>query len=428
MRRIRKFLARRGTWSRAVALLLLAGCLPGAGCFSAAPAEAVPAPRTPPPAATNAPPAAPAAPAPEPAPVKMPEPKPWSVSYTKDSARAIVDGVTVFLGKPSQPNTKTGVLQPSALDRRYTLAPLQRGRTTPLTTSRPIRICLDAGHGGQDVGASSPDGRTHEKTITLDIARRVERLLRKDGFEVLLTRRDNQTTQQLAERPFKAYRWRADAFVSIHLNSSPATSARGVETYVLPALGMESSSYHENKPSKESTLKYPGNASDVGNVQLGFAIQRRLLGATGLEDRGLRRARFVVLREASMPAALVECAFLTASKDLAFLRSEAGRDKIARGIYEGIADWAYGTFAPGLPPHQPGTFGKRFFPKTPPAYTAAAPAPAPQGAAKAPVTIPATFPRWQPAPAPTDPRYEAARRKAMEAAGIAPGNKPAETH
>ena len=149
MRRIRKFLARRGTWSRAVALLLLAGCLPGAGCFSAAPAEAVPAPRTPPPAATNTPPAAPAAPAPEPAPVKMPEPKPWSVSYTKDSARAIVDGVTVFLGKPSQPNTKTGVLQPSALDRRYTLAPLQRGRTTPLTTSRPIRICLDAGHGSE---------------------------------------------------------------------------------------------------------------------------------------------------------------------------------------------------------------------------------------------------------------------------------------
>ena len=310
----------------------------------------------------------------------------------------------------------------------FSLAPLQRGRTTPLTTSRPIRICLDAGHGGQDVGATSPDGRTHEKTITLDIARRVERLLRKDGFEVLLTRRDNQTTQQLAERPFKAYRWRADAFVSIHLNSSSTPSARGVETYVLPALGMESSSYHENKPSKESTLKYPGNASDVGNVQLGFAIQRRLLGATGLEDRGLRRARFVVLREASMPAALVECAFLTASKDLAFLRSEAGRDKIARGIYEGIADWAYGTFAPGLPPHQPGTFGKRFFPKTPPAYTAAAPAPAPQGAAKAPVPIPATFPRWQPAPAPTDPRYEAARRKAMEAAGIATGNKPVETH
>lgn len=349
--------------------------------------------------------------------------KPWTVKYLRDSSRAEMDGVLVYLGRPSQPDRKTGALAPHPLDQRYTLAPLTQGRTQPLTATRPIRICLDPGHGGQDSGTSSADKRTLEKNITLDIAKRVEKLLRKDGFEVMLTRKNESLTQTLPERPFKAYRWRADAFVSIHLNSSEGR-AEGIETYVFPALGMESTSYSKPIPSSESGLKYPGNASDIGNFQLGYSIQRRLLEATGRKDRGVRRARFVVLREATMPAALVECGFMSSSRDLAFLRSEAGRDKIALGIYRGIADWAYGTFSPGLPPHKAGEIGKRM-PPIGDSEEKTVFVPVPKSDSPAPVTIPATFPRWEPPSGPSDPQYDSVRRKALAAAGVYTGGNPA---
>lgn len=349
--------------------------------------------------------------------------KPWTVRYLRDSSRAEIDGVLVYLGRPSQPDRKTGALMPHPSDQRYTVAPLTQGRSQPLTETRPIRICLDPGHGGQDSGTCSADKRTQEKIVTLELAKRVEKLLQKDGFEVMLTRRNASVTQTLPERPFKAYRWRADAFVSIHLNSSEG-NAEGIETYVFPASGMESTSYSMRTPSQEAGLKYPGNASDIGNFQLGYSIQRRLLEATGRKDRGVRRARFVVLREATMPAALVECGFMSSPRDLAFLRTETGLDKIALGIYRGIADWAYGTFSPGLPPHKAGEKGKRF-PPIGDSVEKTMFVPVPKSDSPAPITIPATFPRWEPPNVPSDPQHDSVRRKALLDAGVNKGASPA---
>lgn len=357
----------------ALALAFVAGCAsdPEKLSVDAAPAGI----------ATNVveapPPVAPAPVPPPPAAEPAPKAKPWTIQYEAGHQLAKFDGINVYLGKPAESNWKSRKAFPSAIDKKTTVSPLTSGRSTPLATARQMRICLDPGHGGADSGALSKDGSTKERDVTLDIAMRVKRLLEKDGsFVVLLTRSDNKTDQMLPQRPSKAKNWKADAFVSIHLNANAASVPHGIETYLCPAYGTESTGYSKKKASAESRLIYPGNAHDGGNMQLAFCIQRRLIRETKKEDRGVKRARFVVLREAEMPAALVECGFISNASDLAYLRSEAGRDKIAKGIYDGICDFCFGTMAPGLPARSSG----------------AAPAPVPAAPAQAVPPAPAAGP------------------------------------
>ena len=414
----------RSVFAAAAAILL-------AGCASTPPASESEPPVVPPPGEAQAaatpvpeegPETPPEAPAPAPAPPPAPKGKPWHVSYTAGSQLAKADGVLVYLGRPAAADRKTRKAGPSELDRKSTVAPLLQARNRPLVSGRPLRVCLDPGHGGQDAGACSADGRTAEKTLALDIAQRVARMLRKDGVDVFLTRPDDRTFLPLPDRPAFARAKTADLFVSVHLNANASAAARGAETYVFPARGMESTSFDVSRgASDESKQWWPGNGNDWGNVQLGFCIQRRLVAASGLPDRGLRRARFVVVREARMPAALVECGFLTNSRDLAVLRSESGREKIARGIYEGIFDFAWGTMEPGLPAHVPG----------PPVVAVAAPdaaAAAPDAPREAVEFVPTPFAPWTPPPraAPAvpepapgeDPATAAAREAALRSAGL----------
>lgn len=379
---------------------------PGAPAAPSAQADSAPKASAPGPAAGASAPVAPA-----------PKPKPWRAEYRAGSSQALLDGVLVYLDRPAKGDWRAKTARPLSPDRRWTVAPLLEARTNALVRGRKVRVCLDAGHGGADSGALSPDRRTKEKEMTLDVVRRLRDLLRRDGaFEILLSRPDDASQPTLEERPAKARRWRADLFVSVHFNANPGSAARGLETYVFPARGMESTSYTGRRPSRDAGLSWNGNASDAGNVQLGFCIHRRLLAATRLPDRGLRRARWIVLREATVPAVLVECGFLTSAKDLAYLRTEAGRAALARGLYEGICDFAFGTMAPGLPARTP--------------ETASAPPPASATDPATPLRRPPTVdfvrdetlrgPRTDlPAP-PDDPATRGAREAALRAAGLAP--------
>ena len=344
------------------------------------------------------------------------KPKPWKFQYSAGSVLAKFDGISVYLGLPAVSDWKRKSIGPSALDAKSTVAPLRDARAKPLVSGRPMRVCIDPGHGGMDSGAKSKDGKTLEKTVALDIASRVAKKLRADGFDVLMTRSDDATSLELSDRVDKSYRWRADAFVSIHLNSEKKTSARGIETYVFPALGMESTS-HSGKPTVESKTKFHGNSHDVGNMQLAYCIQRRLVRALGAksEDRGVRRARWIVLRDARAPATLVECGFVSSPSDLAWLRTENGRETAARGIYEGICDFAFGTMAPGLPARKP--------PEKP--------APAKQEKAAAPAAPQGSMERVS-APPPerpldSSPGVAAAREAALRAAGLLPDQPKKET-
>lgn len=170
-----------------------------------------------------------------------------------------------------------------------------------------IVVVVDPGHGGGDPGAVGIGG-IHEADIVLDVAKQVAALLEKGGVQAVLTRQDDREVE-LEPRVDLADRLNANLFVSIHANaiSLSRPDVNGIETY-----------YYSS-----------GSA-------LASSIQNSLVSATGMNDRGVRQARFYVLTETSMPAVLVEIGFVTGQEDAARFNSAASRSQIAAAIAEGV--------------------------------------------------------------------------------------------
>jgi N-acetylmuramoyl-L-alanine amidase len=156
----------------------------------------------------------------------------------------------------------------------------------------------------------------------------VRRYLAGSGIDVRMTRERDEFLK-LEERSALASWVKADLMVSIHLNSAENRSAHGIETFVLTAEG-QAGTYGARRS------RAPGHNHSAGNAALGFQLQRAMVEATGAYDRGLRRAGFIVLRNAPCPAALVECGFLSHADEEARIMTGAYRDRIARGIANGI--------------------------------------------------------------------------------------------
>lgn len=195
-------------------------------------------------------------------------------------------------------------------------------------------VVLDPGHGGQDRGARG-NRAVEEKRVVLDVAKRARVHLANAGLKVYLTRETDRYLK-LEDRCNKAARWGADVFVSIHLNSARSSSPKGIETYVLASAGYPVTA---DTGGKTSRVAYPGNQFDTANVVLGACLQKGLLAKVGGQDRGLRRARFVVLKNAPCPAGLVECGFLSNAYEEALMISPEHREKIALAIAKGIIDY-----------------------------------------------------------------------------------------
>jgi N-acetylmuramoyl-L-alanine amidase len=193
-------------------------------------------------------------------------------------------------------------------------------------------VVLDPGHGGKDKGAVSPR-KVYEKLVVMDVAKRVRNKLQARGLTVHLTR-DSDQTLSLSERTKKAARWNADLFISIHADSAGKT-AQGAGGFVLSLPGCYST--HSYGKGKASATVSPGNKFDLANMILGYRIQQNLVKTTRQSDRGVKHARFQVLREAPCPAALIEVAFLSNAKEEALVIRASHRDKIATGIANGIA-------------------------------------------------------------------------------------------
>jgi len=193
-------------------------------------------------------------------------------------------------------------------------------------------VVLAPGNGGSDSGAVSPRN-VKEKLLVMDVAKRVRNLLQARGLTVHLTR-DGDKNLTLSERTKKAARWNADLFVSLHADSA-SKAAKGAGTFILSLPKCYSTlSYGRGTPSSKTN---PGNRFDLANTVLGYRIQQNLIKATRQDDRGVKRARFQVLKEAPCPAALVEMAFITNPQEEALVIRASHRAKIAEGIADGIA-------------------------------------------------------------------------------------------
>ncbi|MGB0416601.1 MAG: N-acetylmuramoyl-L-alanine amidase family protein [Coraliomargarita sp.] len=236
----------------------------------------------------------------------------------------------VYLGFPT---VKQGsMLYIAEADVRHALQPILTPQVFP---QRPglKRIVIDPGHGGKDSGACDQQYGQQEKQLTLDVASRLEVLLQEAGYEVVLTRKHDRYIP-LAERTRVANRANADLFISLHFNAAASTTAAGLETFALTPQYQASSKYP--KPSARDRTRYPGNDQDTWNTLAAYHLQSGLVSALGGPDRGLKRARFLVLKDLQCPGALVELGFLSHRPSAQKMQSSVERQRIAQALFKGI--------------------------------------------------------------------------------------------
>jgi N-acetylmuramoyl-L-alanine amidase len=199
-------------------------------------------------------------------------------------------------------------------------------QTQPVTT-----VVLDAGHGGYDQGARSLLG--NEKDFALDVVLRARALLTSSGFNVKLTRASDIYIPLELRAMFASHQTNA-VFVSVHFNWGLFPDAAGIETYCLAPRGVPST----NNPMLELTDFQPamGNVSDAENIALATAMHGSLITRLGAPDRGIKRARFVVLRDITIPGVLIEGGFLTNPEDCVRVANPTYRQLMAQAIYQGV--------------------------------------------------------------------------------------------
>jgi N-acetylmuramoyl-L-alanine amidase len=214
------------------------------------------------------------------------------------------------------------------------------------------RIVIDAGHGGHDPGTIGRHG-LQEKELVLDVALRLDRLVRQElGAEVVLTR-STDVFIPLEERTAIANSRGADLFLSIHANASRNAGARGIETYFL---NFARSPHAEEVAARENAIS-AATLKDLQNLvkaiatntkidesrDFAAAVQESMVAGVrqrhAVADRGVHTAPFYVLIGANMPAVLAEIAFVTNPDDEKLLRSPDYREMLARSLLRGVRSY-----------------------------------------------------------------------------------------
>ncbi len=201
----------------------------------------------------------------------------------------------------------------------------------PSYIKKPITfdtVVIDAGHGAHDSGAKGVYG--YEKDYCLDMALRLEKALQQRGFKTLLTRRTD-TFLTLSQRVDIANRTKNAIFVSMHFNSSGSRDANGIETYALAPQGTSST----NGGSPWSSL-LSGNVRDAENIALATAVHAHVIQQLRPIDRGIKRARFNVLRGINKPAILFEGGFITNSAEGKLIHDPEHRQRVVDSVANAI--------------------------------------------------------------------------------------------
>jgi N-acetylmuramoyl-L-alanine amidase len=246
---------------------------------------------------------------------------------------------------PTKPPTPSVTAQSQVATTKLTLpSPSLRADKAQAQAQVPkFRLALDAGHGGWDEGTIGRRGLM-EKDLALDIVARLGKLVTERlGGEVIYTRRDDSYIP-LEKRAEIANLSQADFFVSIHANYSDTPSARGVETYYSNTY----SSLNARIPGTDQTVQ-PVNWTNVDirekalqSQRLASSVQNALYDRlakenSGISDRGVKKASYVVLTGTTMPAILAEVSFISSAADEKSLKRSAYRQRIAEALYKGIA-------------------------------------------------------------------------------------------
>lgn len=246
----------------------------------------------------------------------------------------IINGVKQWLSFPML--DQGGHTLVSRFDLSKTIDPCLRptmiGNLHPFDT-----VVIDAGHGGNDRGANSAVG--YEKDYTLDVIKNLKKSLESKGLRVLMTR-DSDTYMALDNRAQYFNEVKEGAiFVSVHFNScNDGGSAQGLEVYAMTPLGAASTA--DRMMTLEQFQSQPGNDYDNASLALANSVHHSLLGHLPQQDRGVKRARFAVLRLSHAPAVLIEAGFLTNMTESQRINDAAWRKQLAESIAQGVKSYA----------------------------------------------------------------------------------------
>ncbi len=226
--------------------------------------------------------------------------------------------------------TRNGEVYLSAMDVTKILEPVLR--PGKIKDAEKIHtIVLDAGHGGHDSGATGPLGL--EKAYALDVVLRARELLEKEGYDVKTTR-SRDVFVPLEERARFANKFPGALFFSVHFNKSNSRDATGIETYALAPRGVPS--MDEDNLSYSDFKENRGNAQDPQNIALAAAVHSALVNNLGMVDRGIKRARFVVIKAIDIPGVLIEGGFMSGARDARLIASGEYRQRIAASILQAV--------------------------------------------------------------------------------------------
>ncbi|MEP6708984.1 MAG: N-acetylmuramoyl-L-alanine amidase [Verrucomicrobiota bacterium] len=257
----------------------------------------------------------------------------WNDLEAKLGSREImINGVRNWLSFPV--TEKDGRLLISRVDLAKTLEPQLRPQMIS-NLGKVQTVVLDPGHGGYDKGAIS--GHGCEKDFALDVARQLRPLLQAQGFKVIMTR-ESDVFVPLELRARIANAAKDSIFVSIHFNATDRDpAATGFEIYSLTPIGSPSSQDENLAPSFMN--RQAGSSVDGSSIELSTSIYHSMLGQIPEFDRGIKRARFAVLRLTKVPAVLIEGGFLTERGESRLIANKDWRRKLALTISVGIGNY-----------------------------------------------------------------------------------------
>lgn len=280
---------------------------------------------------------------PAPPPLTEPAPTDPPLSITLDSAKrqmtltaksraARFNGVQQWLAFPVL--FHEGKLWISRLDVSRTVEP--RFRPAMVKGFEPVTtVVVDPGHGGHDRGTTSKLGA--EKNYALDVCLRMRPLLEKAGYKVVLTRATDAFIP-LSKRPAVANAIRESIFVAVHFNGAGwRPGASGFEIFSISPRGAPSTD--QAKPALSDLRAEPGHALEMPSAVLAGTVYHSMLGHMPLVDRGIKHARFAVLRRCERPAILVEGGFLSNPEEAAEVNKPEWREKLAEAIVDGIEQY-----------------------------------------------------------------------------------------
>ncbi len=266
-----------------------------------------------------------------------------SIQATIGSKELLINGIKFILAYPVVESS--GEVLISRMDLSKLIEPILRpGHIKGAADFNTI--ILDPGHGGHDKGAVGPWG--NEKDFNLDVARRARNILTAQGYEVKFTR-STDVFIPLHDRANFANRHKNAIFISIHFNASNNRNATGIETFTLAPRGVPSTA--QDGPRVSDFVQCKGNARDQENMALATAMHSSMLKHLQLFDRGVKRARFVVIREITIPGVLLEGGFVSHPKDSHKIASSQFRQQFALAIADAVRKYKISTTSPQPTPY-----------------------------------------------------------------------------